>query len=64
VGSSHQRLGVARLLTLSAIAHARHSFRSVRLRTDSSVAAAFYGALGFSPVHGIAQVAHECVPVS
>ena len=54
VRSSHRRLGVGRLLTSAVVEHARRSFHSVRLRTDSPAGAAFYRALGFSPEFGSA----------
>jgi GNAT superfamily N-acetyltransferase len=58
VRSSHRHLGVGRLLTSTVIAHARRSFFSVRLHTDSPAGAAFYQALGFSSAFGSARVTH------
>jgi ribosomal protein S18 acetylase RimI-like enzyme len=59
VSPSHRRVGVGRLLTAAALEHAKASFRSLRLRTDSEAAAAFYLALGFSPAADDAHATHE-----
>jgi GNAT superfamily N-acetyltransferase len=58
VRSSDRRLGIGRLLASTVVAHARDSFRSLRLRSDSPTAAAFYRALGFEPVLGAAHATH------
>ena len=50
VNDSVVRLGVGRRLVRAVVAAARGRFGSLRLRTESREAAAFYEGLGFRPV--------------
>ena len=54
----HRRMGVATMLTAALLHRASGNFVSVRLRTDDTNAATFYGGLGFQQVDRV-DATHE-----
>ncbi|HEU0013376.1 MAG TPA: GNAT family N-acetyltransferase, partial [Longimicrobium sp.] len=56
---THRRHGTGRRLTGELLAHARHWFDRVVLRTDTAAAARFYEALGFAPEPRIPGATHS-----
>ena len=58
VAPDWRRRGLARLLARAALCAARSQFESVRLRTFSAEASAFYLRIGFRPA-GHAEATHE-----
>jgi GNAT superfamily N-acetyltransferase len=53
-----RRKGVGRTLVLRALEDARSAFRAVHLRTINEQSAAFFKAIGFTPVRGVEGCTH------
>jgi GNAT superfamily N-acetyltransferase len=58
VSVGERRKGVGRALIGRVVAGARKSFKTLRLRTNSKDAAAFYEAIGFRPTDSHSQSTH------